>query len=70
MFFAQSLASLSEDNQVLEIVKKVQKSLDLLDQHATRIASKAEMLGAVHQVGYPIQNCKESKGLLQAEFES
>ncbi|XP_026534058.1 lymphoid-restricted membrane protein [Notechis scutatus] len=44
-----SLASLSEDNQVQEIVKKLQKSLDLLDQHATRIASKAEMLGAVHQ---------------------
>ncbi|KAL7982194.1 hypothetical protein Chor_009792 [Crotalus horridus] len=44
-----SLASLSEDNQVLEIVNKLQKSLDLLDQHATRIASKAEMLGAVHQ---------------------
>ncbi|KAK9400178.1 lymphoid-restricted membrane protein-like [Crotalus adamanteus] len=44
-----SLASLSEDNQVLEIVTKLQKSLDLLDQHATRIASKAEMLGAVHQ---------------------
>uniref|UniRef100_A0A8C6VQN7 Lymphoid-restricted membrane protein n=1 Tax=Naja naja TaxID=35670 RepID=A0A8C6VQN7_NAJNA len=44
-----SLASLSEDNQVQEIVKKLQKSLDLLNQHATRIASKAEMLGAVHQ---------------------
>ncbi|XP_013927412.1 PREDICTED: lymphoid-restricted membrane protein [Thamnophis sirtalis] len=44
-----SLASLSEDNQVQEIVKKLQKNLDLLDHHATRIASKAEMLGAVHQ---------------------
>ncbi|KAJ7329260.1 hypothetical protein JRQ81_015434 [Phrynocephalus forsythii] len=44
-----SLASLSEDNQAQEIVKKLQKSLDLLNQHATRIASKAEMLGAVHQ---------------------
>ncbi|XP_015680434.1 lymphoid-restricted membrane protein, partial [Protobothrops mucrosquamatus] len=44
-----SLASLSEDNQVLEVVNKLQKSLNLLDQHATRIASKAEMLGAVHQ---------------------
>uniref|UniRef100_A0A8C5S5D1 Lymphoid-restricted membrane protein n=1 Tax=Laticauda laticaudata TaxID=8630 RepID=A0A8C5S5D1_LATLA len=44
-----SLASLSEDNQVQEIVKKLQKNLDLLNQHATRIASKAEMLGAVHQ---------------------
>ncbi|XP_070610469.1 inositol 1,4,5-triphosphate receptor associated 2 isoform X2 [Erythrolamprus reginae] len=44
-----SLASLSEDNQVQEIVKKLQKNLDLFDQHATRIASKAEMLGAVHQ---------------------
>ncbi|XP_025021936.1 lymphoid-restricted membrane protein [Python bivittatus] len=44
-----SLASLSEDNQVQEIVRKLQKSLDLLNQHAIRIASKAEMLGAVHQ---------------------
>ncbi|XP_020656726.3 inositol 1,4,5-triphosphate receptor associated 2 isoform X1 [Pogona vitticeps] len=44
-----SLAALSEDNQAQEIVKKLRKSLDLLNQHATRIASKAEMLGAVHQ---------------------
>ncbi|XP_062839303.1 inositol 1,4,5-triphosphate receptor associated 2 isoform X3 [Anolis carolinensis] len=44
-----SLASLSEDNQVQETVKKLQKSLELLNQHATRIASKAEMLGAIHQ---------------------
>ncbi|XP_013931045.1 PREDICTED: lymphoid-restricted membrane protein-like [Thamnophis sirtalis] len=56
-----SLASLSEDNQVQEIVKKLQKNLDLLDHHATRIASKAEMLGAVHQVGCLIQNCKKIK---------
>ncbi|KAF7254652.1 Lymphoid-restricted membrane protein [Varanus komodoensis] len=44
-----SLASLSDDNQVQEIAKKLQKSLELLNQHATRIASKAEMLGAIHQ---------------------
>ncbi|XP_042325803.1 inositol 1,4,5-triphosphate receptor associated 2 [Sceloporus undulatus] len=44
-----SLASLSEDNQVQEIVKKLQKSLELLNQYATRIASKGEMLGAIHQ---------------------
>ncbi|XP_062990587.1 inositol 1,4,5-triphosphate receptor associated 2 [Elgaria multicarinata webbii] len=44
-----SLASLSEENQVQEIAKKLQKSLELLNQHATRVASKAEMLGAIHQ---------------------
>ncbi|KAH0617141.1 hypothetical protein JD844_028841 [Phrynosoma platyrhinos] len=45
----ESLASLSEDNQVQEIAKKLQKSLELLNQYASRIASKAEMLGAIHQ---------------------
>ncbi|XP_054844571.1 inositol 1,4,5-triphosphate receptor associated 2 [Eublepharis macularius] len=45
----ESLASLSEDNQSQEIVKKLQKSLELLGQYATRVASKAEMLGAIHQ---------------------
>ncbi|XP_061494338.1 inositol 1,4,5-triphosphate receptor associated 2 isoform X2 [Rhineura floridana] len=44
-----SLASLSEDNQAQEIVKKLQKSLELLNQYAIRVASKAEMLGAIHQ---------------------
>uniref|UniRef100_A0A670KLV3 Inositol 1,4,5-triphosphate receptor associated 2 n=1 Tax=Podarcis muralis TaxID=64176 RepID=A0A670KLV3_PODMU len=44
-----SLSSLSEDNQAQEIVKKLQKSLELLNQYATRLASKAEMLGAIHQ---------------------
>ncbi|KAJ6666234.1 hypothetical protein lerEdw1_000506 [Lerista edwardsae] len=45
----ESLASLSEDNQAQEIVKKLEKSLELLNQYATRVASKAEMLGAIHQ---------------------
>ncbi|XP_033018448.1 uncharacterized protein LOC117054097 [Lacerta agilis] len=44
-----SLASLNEDNQAQEIVRKLQKSLELLNQYATRLASKAEMLGAIHQ---------------------
>uniref|UniRef100_A0A8D0BC91 Inositol 1,4,5-triphosphate receptor associated 2 n=1 Tax=Salvator merianae TaxID=96440 RepID=A0A8D0BC91_SALMN len=38
-----------EDNQAQEIVKKLQKSLELLNQYAMRVASKAEMLGAIHQ---------------------
>uniref|UniRef100_A0ACB8FM68 Uncharacterized protein n=1 Tax=Sphaerodactylus townsendi TaxID=933632 RepID=A0ACB8FM68_9SAUR len=45
----ESLASLSEDNQAQEIVKKLQKSLELLSLYASRVASKAEMLGAIHQ---------------------
>ncbi|XP_053107399.1 inositol 1,4,5-triphosphate receptor associated 2 [Hemicordylus capensis] len=45
----ESLASLSEDNQAQEIVKKLQKSLEHLSQYATRVAGKAEMLGAIHQ---------------------
>ncbi|XP_060101921.1 inositol 1,4,5-triphosphate receptor associated 2 [Heteronotia binoei] len=45
----ESLAPLSEDNQAREIVKKLQKSLELLNLYASRVASKAEMLGAIHQ---------------------
>ncbi|XP_077196352.1 inositol 1,4,5-triphosphate receptor associated 2 isoform X3 [Paroedura picta] len=45
----ESLAPLSEDNQAQEIVKKLQKSLELLSVYASRVASKAEMLGASHQ---------------------
>ncbi|KAL8222330.1 UNVERIFIED_CONTAM: hypothetical protein K2H54_075515, partial [Gekko kuhli] len=45
----ESLAPLSEDNQAREIVKKLQKSLELLSLYTSRVASKAEMLGAIHQ---------------------
>ncbi|XP_015262642.1 PREDICTED: lymphoid-restricted membrane protein [Gekko japonicus] len=45
----ESLAPLSEDNQAQEIVKKLQKSLELLSLYTSRVASKAEMLGAIHQ---------------------
>ncbi|XP_009989170.1 PREDICTED: lymphoid-restricted membrane protein-like [Tauraco erythrolophus] len=38
-----------EDNQAQEIIKKLQKSLQFLSQYAARVASKAEMLGAINQ---------------------
>ncbi|XP_053575679.1 inositol 1,4,5-triphosphate receptor associated 2 [Bombina bombina] len=38
-----------EDNQLHEIVKKLEKSLQFLSQHTARVASRAEMLGAIHQ---------------------
>ncbi|KGL82540.1 Lymphoid-restricted membrane protein, partial [Tinamus guttatus] len=38
-----------EDNQAQEIIKKLQKSLQFLGQYAVRVASKAEMLGAINQ---------------------
>ncbi|NXK97999.1 LRMP protein, partial [Formicarius rufipectus] len=38
-----------EDNQAQEIVKKLQKSLQFLSQYAARVASRAEMLGAINQ---------------------
>ncbi|XP_071589276.1 inositol 1,4,5-triphosphate receptor associated 2 isoform X3 [Heliangelus exortis] len=38
-----------EDNQAREIIKKLQKSLQYLSQYAARVASRAEMLGAINQ---------------------
>ncbi|XP_072000911.1 inositol 1,4,5-triphosphate receptor associated 2 [Engystomops pustulosus] len=38
-----------EDNQTQEIVKKLEKSLQFLNQHTARVASRSEMLGAIHQ---------------------
>ncbi|XP_010085538.1 PREDICTED: lymphoid-restricted membrane protein [Pterocles gutturalis] len=38
-----------EDNQAQEVVKKLQKSLQFLSQYAARVASRAEMLGAINQ---------------------
>ncbi|RLV89659.1 hypothetical protein DV515_00014754 [Chloebia gouldiae] len=38
-----------EDNQAQEIIKKLKKSLQFLSQYAARVASRAEMLGAINQ---------------------
>lgn len=47
----QSLTPLcEEDNQAQEIIKKLEKSIVLLSQCTTRVASRAEMLGAINQV--------------------
>ncbi|XP_051474568.1 inositol 1,4,5-triphosphate receptor associated 2 isoform X2 [Apus apus] len=46
----EALAPLcEEDNQAQEIIKKLQKSLQYLSQYAARVASRAEMLGAINQ---------------------
>lgn len=51
LIFLQTLIPLCEDdNQTNEIVKKLEKSLQFLNQHTARVASRAEMLGAIHQV--------------------
>ncbi|XP_041113360.1 inositol 1,4,5-triphosphate receptor associated 2-like isoform X2 [Polyodon spathula] len=38
-----------DDNQSLEIVQKLQKNLDILNQSITRVSTRAELLGAIHQ---------------------
>ncbi|VTJ79361.1 Hypothetical predicted protein [Marmota monax] len=46
----ESLTSLcEEDNQAQEVIKKLEKSITFLSQCATRVASRAEMLGAINQ---------------------
>ncbi|KAL1775587.1 lymphoid-restricted membrane protein [Sigmodon hispidus] len=46
----ESLAPLcDEDNQAQEIIKKLEKSIMFLSQCSTRVASRAEMLGAINQ---------------------
>ncbi|XP_054608878.1 inositol 1,4,5-triphosphate receptor associated 2 isoform X3 [Dunckerocampus dactyliophorus] len=46
----QALIPLCEDdNQSMEIIHRLQKNLDILIQSMTRVSSRAEMLGAIHQ---------------------
>lgn len=47
----QSLTPLCEDdNHAQEIVKKLEKSITFLSQCTARVASRAELLGAINQV--------------------
>ena len=47
----QSLTALCEDdNQAQEVIKKLEKSITFLSQCTARVASRAEMLGAINQV--------------------
>lgn len=51
LFSVQSLTSLCEDDsQAQEIIKKLEKSIKFLSQCTARVASRAEMLGAINQV--------------------
>ncbi|XP_057711909.1 inositol 1,4,5-triphosphate receptor associated 2 isoform X2 [Corythoichthys intestinalis] len=46
----QALTPLCEDdNQSMEIIHRLQKNLDILIQSMTRVSSRSEMLGAIHQ---------------------
>ncbi|KAM9771671.1 inositol 1,4,5-triphosphate receptor associated 2 isoform 7-T7 [Syngnathus typhle] len=46
----QALTPLCEDdNQSMEIINRLQKNLDILIQSMTRVSSRSEMLGAIHQ---------------------
>ncbi|XP_050963831.1 inositol 1,4,5-triphosphate receptor associated 2 isoform X2 [Labeo rohita] len=38
-----------EDNQSMEIIHRLQKNLEVLIQSMTRVSSRSEMLGAIHQ---------------------
>ncbi|XP_051546998.1 inositol 1,4,5-triphosphate receptor associated 2-like isoform X2 [Myxocyprinus asiaticus] len=38
-----------EDNQSMEIIHRLQKNLEFLNQSMTRVSSRSEMLGAIHQ---------------------
>ncbi|RXM33365.1 Lymphoid-restricted membrane protein [Acipenser ruthenus] len=37
------------DNQSLEVVQRLQKNLDILNQSMTRVSTRAELVGAIHQ---------------------
>ncbi|XP_037552069.1 inositol 1,4,5-triphosphate receptor associated 2 [Nematolebias whitei] len=46
----QALIPLCEDDsQSMEIIQRLQKNLDILIQSMTRVSSRSEMLGAIHQ---------------------
>uniref|UniRef100_A0A3B4FA80 Lymphoid-restricted membrane protein n=1 Tax=Pundamilia nyererei TaxID=303518 RepID=A0A3B4FA80_9CICH len=46
----QALSPLCDnDNQSMEIIQRLQKNLDILIQSMTRVSSRSEMLGAIHQ---------------------
>ncbi|XP_060886449.1 inositol 1,4,5-triphosphate receptor associated 2 isoform X10 [Labrus mixtus] len=46
----QALTPLCEDdNQSMEIIQRLKKNLDILIQSMTRVSSRSEMLGAIHQ---------------------
>ncbi|XP_041834060.1 inositol 1,4,5-triphosphate receptor associated 2 isoform X2 [Melanotaenia boesemani] len=46
----QALIPLCEDdNQSMEIIQRLQKNLKILNQSMTRVSSRSEMLGAIHQ---------------------
>ncbi|KAM3588146.1 uncharacterized protein V6R79_022627 [Siganus canaliculatus] len=46
----QALTPLCEDdNQSMEIIQRLQKNLEILIQSMTRVSSRSEMLGAIHQ---------------------
>lgn len=54
---SQALTPLCEDdNQSMEIIQRLQKNLDILTQSMTRVSSRSEMLGAIHQVGLCCQH--------------
>ncbi|KAJ8381930.1 hypothetical protein SKAU_G00027080 [Synaphobranchus kaupii] len=38
-----------EDNKSMEIVSRLQKNLEILNQSMSRVSSRSEMLGAIHQ---------------------
>lgn len=51
VFLLQALIPLcGDDNPSLEIIQRLQKNLEILLQSVSRVASRSEMLGSIHQV--------------------
>ncbi|KAK3545005.1 hypothetical protein QTP86_032702 [Hemibagrus guttatus] len=59
-----------DDNPSLEIIQRLQKNLDILLQSVTRVASRSEMLGSIHQVGCELEEKERFWSELDEVMES
>lgn len=48
-----------DDNPSLEIIQRLQKNLEILLQSVTRVSSRSETLGSIHQVGAVQSTCSD-----------
>ena len=51
MFLLQQLNQICVDSQVRDLLLKIQKHITVLEQASARVSSRAEVFGAVQQVG-------------------
>lgn len=52
LFLLQTVSHLPEcvDSQVQDVLKKIRRHIDVLEQGSTKVSSRAEVFGAVQQV--------------------